>query len=444
MMFESLGDKIQQALAKITGKGKLNEKDVDLVMREVKMALLEADVNFKVVKDFVKVVKERAIGKEVMESLTPAQQVVKIVNEELTNIMGGKEEKIDFSRKPTIIMMCGLQGAGKTTTSAKLAGLLKREGKNPMLVGVDIYRPAAIKQLQVVGEKVGVPVFERGTQEPAKTALEALNFAKRENHDVILIDTAGRLHIDSELMDELKKIKDAVEVSETLLVIDAMTGQDAVNVGKTFNEELELTGVVLTKLDGDARGGAALSIRSVVDKPIKFITTGEKLDKIESFKPDRLAGRILGMGDVLSLIEKAEAAFDEKKAKELEQKMREMSFTFDDFLDQMEQVKKMGPLNELLGMIPGLGSNKALKNIEVDEKQMVRIEAMIKSMTKSERANPDIIDASRKNRIAKGSGTQVTDVSRLIKQFKDTKKMMKKFNQMSTKSKGKRGLPFFK
>lgn len=443
-MFESLGDKIQQALAKITGKGKLNEKDVDLVMREVKMALLEADVNFKVVKDFVKVVKERAIGKEVMESLTPAQQVVKIVNEELTNIMGGKEEKIDFSRKPTIIMMCGLQGAGKTTTSAKLAGLLKREGKNPMLVGVDIYRPAAIKQLQVVGEKVGVPVFERGTQEPAKTALEALNFAKRENHDVILIDTAGRLHIDSELMDELKKIKDAVEVSETLLVIDAMTGQDAVNVGKTFNEELELTGVVLTKLDGDARGGAALSIRSVVDKPIKFITTGEKLDKIESFKPDRLAGRILGMGDVLSLIEKAEAAFDEKKAKELEQKMREMSFTFDDFLDQMEQVKKMGPLNELLGMIPGLGSNKALKNIEVDEKQMVRIEAMIKSMTKSERANPDIIDASRKNRIAKGSGTQVTDVSRLIKQFKDTKKMMKKFNQMSTKSKGKRGLPFFK
>ncbi len=443
-MFESLGDKIQQALAKITGKGKLNEKDVDLVMREVKMALLEADVNFKVVKDFVKVVKERAIGKEVMESLTPAQQVVKIVNEELTNIMGGKEEKIDFSRKPTIIMMCGLQGAGKTTTSAKLAGLLKREGKNPMLVGVDIYRPAAIKQLQVVGEKVGVPVFERGTQEPAKTALEALNFAKRENHDVILIDTAGRLHIDSELMDELKKIKDAVEVSETLLVIDAMTGQDAVNVGKTFNEELELTGVVLTKLDGDARGGAALSIRSVVDKPIKFITTGEKLDKIESFKPDRLAGRILGMGDVLSLIEKAEAAFDEKKAKELEQKMREMSFTFDDFLDQMEQVKKMGPINELLGMIPGLGSNKALKNIEVDEKQMVRIEAMIKSMTKSERANPDIIDASRKNRIAKGSGTQVTDVSRLIKQFKDTKKMMKKFNQMSTKSKGKRGLPFFK
>ncbi len=443
-MFESLGERIQSTLAKITGKGKLTEKDVELVMREVKMALLEADVNFKVVKDFIKVVKERCVGNEVMESLTPAQQVIKIVNEELTTIMGGKEEKLDFSKKPTIIMMCGLQGAGKTTTSAKLAGLLKKDGKRPMLVGVDIYRPAAIKQLQVVGEQAGVPVFEKGTQEPAKTAKEALDYALLNNHDVILIDTAGRLHIDEELMNELKRIKEAVPVSETLLLIDAMTGQDAVNVGKTFNEMLELTGVVLTKLDGDARGGAALSIRQVVDKPIKFITTGEKLDKIESFKPDRLAGRILGMGDVLTLIEKAEAAYDEKKAKELEQKMREMSFTLDDFLDQMEQVRKMGPLNELLGMIPGLGNNKALKNIQVDEKQMNRIEAIIKSMTKSERQDPEIIDQSRKNRIASGSGVNSNEVTKLLKQFKDTKKMMKKFNQMSKKSKGRMGLPFFK
>lgn len=443
-MFESLGERIQSTLSKITGKGKLNEKDVDLVMREVKMALLEADVNFKVVKDFIKNVKERCIGKEVMESLTPAQQVIKIVNEELTLIMGGKEEKLDFSRKPTIIMMCGLQGAGKTTTSAKLAGLLKKDGKNPMLVGVDIYRPAAIKQLQVVGEQVGVPVFEKGTQNPVITAKEALDYALLNNHDVILIDTAGRLHIDEELMNELKAIKETVPVSETLLVLDAMTGQDAVNVGKTFNEILELTGVVLTKLDGDARGGAALSIRSVVNKPIKFITTGEKLDKIESFKPDRLAGRILGMGDVLTLIEKAEAAYDEKKAIELEKKMREMSFTLDDFLDQMEQVRKMGPINEWLGMIPGFSSNKALKNIQVDEKQMNRIEAIIKSMTKAERQNPEIIDQSRKNRIASGSGVNPNEVTKLLKQFKDTKKMMKKFNQMSKKSKGRMGIPFFK
>ena len=442
-MFESLSERIQSSLAKITGKGKLSEKDVDMVMREVKMALLEADVNFKVVKDFTKTVKERCVGKEVMESLTPAQQVIKIVNEELTTLMGGKEEKIDFSIKPTIILMCGLQGAGKTTTSAKLAGLMKKEGKNPMLVGVDIYRPAAIKQLQVVGEKVKVPVFEKGTQEPAKTAKEAVEYAKQNNHDVIIIDTAGRLHIDEDLMNELRDIKSAVDVSEILLVLDSMTGQDAVNVAKSFNDTLELTGVVLTKLDGDARGGAALSIRSVVDKPIKFITTGEKLDKIESFKPDRLASRILGMGDVLTLIEKAEAAYDEKKAKELEQKMREMTFTLDDFLDQMEQVRKMGPINELLGMLPGVGNNKALKNIQVDEKQMARIEAIIKSMTKEERYKPEIIDQSRKDRIASGAGVKSNEVSKLLKQFKDTKKMMKKFNQMSKKSKGRMGMPFF-
>lgn len=443
-MFESLSEKIQSSLSKITGKGKLNEKDVDMVMREVKMALLEADVNFKVVKNFTKTVKERAIGKEVMESLTPAQQVIKIVNEELTNIMGGKEEKLDFSRKPTVIMMCGLQGAGKTTTTAKLAGLLKKDNKRPLMVGVDIYRPAAIKQLQVVGEQVGVPVFERGTQTPAKTVVEAYEYAKRENHDVILVDTAGRLHIDENLMEELKDIEKAVPVSEVLLVLDAMTGQDAVNVAKTFDETLSITGVVLTKLDGDARGGAALSIRSVVDKPIKFITTGEKLDKSESFKPDRLAGRILGMGDVLSLIEKAEAVYDQKKAEELEQKMRDMSFTFDDFLEQMAALKKMGPIKDIMGMIPGMNS-KALGNIEVDEKQMARIEAIIRSMTPMERAKPDIIDASRKERIANGSGTSPVEVQKLLKQFKDTKKMMKKFGNMTKKKKpGKMGFPFFK
>lgn len=443
-MFESLSEKIQSSLSKITGKGKLNEKDVDLVMREVKMALLEADVNFKVVKNFTKTVKERAIGKEVMESLTPAQQVIKIVNEELTNIMGGKEEKLDFSRKPTVIMMCGLQGAGKTTTTAKLAGLLKKDNKRPLMVGVDIYRPAAIKQLQVVGEQVGVPVFERGTQTPAKTVVEAYEYAKRENHDVILVDTAGRLHIDETLMEELKDIEKAVPVSEVLLVLDAMTGQDAVNVAKTFDESLSITGVILTKLDGDARGGAALSIRSVVDKPTKFITTGEKLDKIESFKPDRLAGRILGMGDVLSLIEKAEAVYDQKKAEELEQKMRDMSFTFDDFLEQMAALKKMGPIKDIMGMIPGMNS-KALGNIEVDEKQMARIEAIIRSMTPMERAKPDIIDASRKERIANGSGTSPVEVQKLLKQFKDTKKMMKKFGNMTKKKKpGKMGFPFFK
>lgn len=442
-MFESLSDKIQQSLAKITGKGKLSEKDVDLVMREVKMALLEADVNFKVVKAFVNKVKERSIGKEVMESLTPAQQVIKIVNEELTNIMGGKEEKLDFSRRPTVILMCGLQGAGKTTTTAKLAGLLKKMNRKPLLVAADIYRPAAIKQLQIVAEQVGVEVLERGTQEPAKTVKEAVDFASRENYDTIVVDTAGRLHIDETLMDELRKIKETVTVSETLLVIDSMTGQDAVNVGKTFNDALEITGVVLTKLDGDARGGAALSIRSIIDKPIKFITTGEKLDKIESFKPERLAGRILGMGDVLTLIEKAELAYDQKKAQELEKKMRDLSFTFDDFLDQMEQLKKMGPLNEILGMLPGM-SNKAMKNMQVDERQMTKLEAMIRSMTPKERTNPDIIDASRKNRIAKGSGTAPSDVSKLIKQFKETKKMMKKFSSMSKKkSFSKSGFPFF-
>ncbi len=443
-MFESLSEKLQSTLAKLTGKGKLSESDVDLAMKDVKLALLEADVNFKVVKNFIKIVKERAIGKEVLESLTPAQQVIKIVNEELTKIMGEKEEKIDFSRKPTIIMMCGLQGAGKTTTAAKLARLLKSSNHRPLLVGVDIYRPAAIKQLQVVGESVGVPVFERGNNNPTETVKESIDYAKRENLDVVIVDTAGRLHIDTELMDELKSIKDSVNVSEILLVLDAMTGQDALQVGKTFNEELNLTGVILTKMDGDARGGAALSIRSVLEVPIKFIATGEKLDKLESFKPDRLASRILGMGDILTLIEKAQLAYDEKAAKEMQQKMRELSFTFDDFLDQMQQLKKMGPLSDLLSMIPGMGG-KALKNVNIDEKQMLRVEAMIQSMNKEERSNPDIINQSRKERIAKGSGTNVNDVSKLIKQFKDTKKMMKQFNSLTKNKKfGKSGFPFFK
>lgn len=445
-MFESLSEKLQASLSKISGKGKLSEKDVDMAMREVKMALLEADVNFKVVKEFISKVKERAVGKEVMESLTPAQQVIKIVNEELTIMMGEKEEKINFSSKPTVILMCGLQGAGKTTTTAKLANHFKKDNKKSLMVGVDIYRPAAIKQLQVLGEQIDIPVFERGTQKPAETVAEAYELAKKENYDIVLVDTAGRLHIDEVLMNELKEIKSLVKVDEVLLVLDAMTGQDAVNVAKAFDDELTITGVVLTKLDGDTRGGAALSIRSVVNKPIKFITTGEKLDKIESFKPDRLANRILGMGDVLSLIEKAEAVYDQKKAIELEKKMRDMSFTFDDFLEQMESLKKMGPLQDVLGLVPGMNS-KAMKSIKVDEKQMARIEAIIKSMTAGERVNPDIIDGSRKNRIAKGSGTSPTEVQKLLKQFKDTKKMMKKVNGMMNgkkKKPGKMGFPFFK
>ncbi|MCI6610186.1 MAG: signal recognition particle protein [Ezakiella sp.] len=445
-MFESLSEKLQASLSKISGKGKLSEKDVDMAMREVKMALLEADVNFKVVKEFISKVKERAVGKEVMESLTPAQQVIKIVNEELTIMMGEKEEKINFSSKPTVILMCGLQGAGKTTTTAKLANHFKKDNKKSLMVGVDIYRPAAIKQLQVLGEQIDIPVFEMGTQKPADTVAEAYELAKKENYDIVLVDTAGRLHIDEVLMNELKEIKSLVKVDEVLLVLDAMTGQDAVNVAKAFDDELTITGVVLTKLDGDTRGGAALSIRSVVNKPIKFITTGEKLDKIESFKPDRLANRILGMGDVLSLIEKAEAVYDQKKAIELEKKMRDMSFTFDDFLEQMESLKKMGPLQDVLGLVPGMNS-KAMKSIKVDEKQMARIEAIIKSMTAGERVNPDIIDGSRKNRIAKGSGTSPTEVQKLLKQFKDTKKMMKKVNGMMNgkkKKPGKMGFPFFK
>lgn len=446
MVFESLSEKLQNALGKLKGKGKLSEKDVDAAMREVRLALLEADVNFKVVKDFIKTVKERAIGFEVMESLTPGQQVVKIVNEELTNLMGEKEVKLQFSSSPpTVILMCGLQGAGKTTTTGKLAFNLKKQNKRPLLVACDVYRPAAIKQLEVVGERIDVPVFSMGDKiDPVDIARAGLEHGKKHGNDVIIIDTAGRLHINEELMSEIKNIHEAVKPEEVLLVLDAMTGQDAVNVADSFNKTLGITGVVLTKLDGDARGGAALSIRAVTQKPIKFVGMGEKMDELEPFHPDRMASRILGMGDVLSLIEKAEASIDIKKAMELEQKIRNQQFSFDDFLDQLEQMKSLGPLDQLMGMIPGMNS-KALKGLDVGEKDISRIQAIIQSMTKKEKEYPEIIDSSRRKRIAKGSGSTVQDVNKILKQFKETKKMMKKFTDMekTMKKKGKLGLPFF-
>ena len=446
MVFESLSEKLQNALGKLKGKGKLSEKDVDAAMREVRLALLEADVNFKVVKDFIKNVKERSIGVEVMESLTPGQQVIKIVNEELTKLMGEKESKLNLaSSPPTVILMCGLQGAGKTTTTGKLAFNLKKQNKRPLLVACDIYRPAAIKQLEVVGDKVGVPVFSMGDKHnPVDIAKAALEHGKKNGNDIILVDTAGRLHIDEELMDEIKNIYEAINPKEVLLVVDAMTGQDAVNVAESFDEKLGITGVILTKLDGDARGGAALSIRSVTNKPIKYVGMGEKLDQLEPFYPERMASRILGMGDVLSLIEKAQANIDTKKALELEKKIRSQQFTFDDFLDQLEQMKKLGPLDQLMGMIPGINP-KDLKGLNVNEKDIQRIQAIIQSMTRVERENPDLIDSSRRKRIANGSGSTVQDVNKLLKQFKESKKMMKRFTDMekSIKKKGKLGFPFF-
>lgn len=447
MVFESLSEKLQNALGKLRGKGKLTEKDVDAAMREVRLALLEADVNYKVVKDFINKVKERAVGTEVMESLTPGQQVIKIVYEELTKLMGEKEAKINFaSNPPTVILMCGLQGSGKTTTSGKLALNLKKQNKRPLLVACDVYRPAAIKQLEVVGEKVGIPVFTMGNKvNPVDIAKAAIEHGKKHGNDVIIIDTAGRLHIDEELMEEIENIHSAVNPHEVLLVLDAMTGQDAVNVAETFNNRLGITGVILTKLDGDARGGAALSIRAVTQKPIKYVGMGEKLDQLEPFHPDRMASRILGMGDVLSLIEKAQAAIDEKKALELEKKIRTQQFTLNDFLDQLERMKSMGPLDQILSMIPGINS-KALKGLNVSEKEIVKIQAIIQSMTKKERENPDIIDSSRKRRIAQGSGTTVQDVNKLLKQFKETRKMMKKFADMekAMKKRGRFGFPFSK
>ena len=437
MIFESLADKLQDTIGKLRGKGKVTEQDVDEAMREVKLALLEADVNFKVVKSFVKKVKERSLGSDVMESLTPGQQVIKIVMEELSALMGDSAEKIDFSKNPTVILMTGLQGAGKTTTTAKLARLLKKKNKRPLLVACDVYRPAAIKQLEVLASQIQVPVFAQGTDaDPVEIARNGIDHARANGNDVVMIDTAGRLHIDEELMDEIKGIKEATEPTEILLVLDAMTGQDAVKVAHAFDDALSITGVVLTKLDGDARGGAALSIRSVTDVPIKFIALGEKMDALEVFHPDRMAKRILGMGDVVGLIEKAEEFVDEKKAKELEEKLRSQTFTFDDFLDQMQQMRNLGPLEDLLGMIPGM-NNKALKNMKIDEKEFARVEAIIRSMTKKERTHPEIIDSSRKKRIAKGSGTDVRQVNGLLKQFKELRKMMKKLGAMSG-GKGKR------
>ncbi len=447
MVFESLADKLQNAFSGLKGKGKLTEKDVKSAMREVKLALLEADVNFKVVKDFIKKVTERSVGEEVLQSLTPAQQVIKIVNEELTALMGETQSKLNMSSKPpTVILMAGLQGAGKTTTCGKLGQLLKKGGKRPLLVACDIYRPAAIKQLQVVGEKLELPVFTMGDQVKAVDIAKAgVEHAKKFNNDVVIIDTAGRLHIDENLMQELKDIKSEVSPDEILLVLDAMTGQDAVNVAEHFNEQLEVGGVILTKLDGDTRGGAALSVRAVTGKPIKFACVGEKLTDIEEFYPDRMASRILGMGDVLSLIEKAQESFDEEKAKKLEKKMKNMSFDLEDFLDQLEQLQNMGPIGDILGMLPGM-NNKAMKGLQVDDKDLLKTKAIIQSMTVAERKEPDIINGNRKKRIAAGSGVHVSEVNRLLKQFAQSKKMMKQFGNMDKKMKRGGGgfkLPFF-
>ncbi|ANC76836.1 signal recognition particle protein [Fictibacillus phosphorivorans] len=445
MAFEGLADRLQNTLQKIRGKGKVNEADVKEMMREVRLALLEADVNFKVVKDFVKKVSERAVGQEVLKSLTPGQQVVKVVNDELTTLMGGEQSKIAVSnRPPTVIMMVGLQGAGKTTTTGKLANhLRKKQNRKPLLAAADIYRPAAIKQLETVGKQLDIPVFQMGDQvSPVKIAESAIAKAKEDHHDYVIIDTAGRLHIDETLMDELKQVKEISKPDEIFLVVDAMTGQDAVNVAESFNEALGITGVVLTKLDGDTRGGAALSIKAVTGLPIKFVGLGEKMDALEPFHPDRMASRILGMGDMLTLIEKAQTSVDEEKARDLQKKMRDMSFTFDDFLDQMGQVRNLGPLDEILGMLPGANKMKGLKNVQIDEKQIGHVEAIIRSMTLHEREQPEIINASRKRRIAKGSGRTVQEVNRLIKQFEDMKKMMKQMSGMMNGKKKKGGFKF--
>lgn len=438
-VFEGLSGKLQEAMKKLRGKGRVTEKDVKDMMREIKLALLEADVNFKVVKDFINKVSERAVGQDVLDSLTPGQQIIKIVNDELIELMGKTQSKVTFSSKPpTVYMMVGLQGSGKTTTTGKLANLLRKQGKSPLLVACDVYRPAAIKQLQVVGDQLKVPVFSMGDKiNPVDIAKAAIEHAKSMQNDLVIIDTAGRLHINEELMDELKNIKKTVNPHEILLVVDSMTGQDAVNVAESFNEKLGIDGIVLTKLDGDTRGGAALSVKAVTGKPIKFAGMGEKLSDLEPFFPERMASRILGMGDVLSLIEKAQEAFDENKALELEKKMRTQQFTLDDFLDQMQQLKKMGPLNQILGMIPGMNA-KSLQNVEVDEKKMSHVEAIIKSMTRQERSDSAIINGSRRKRIAAGSGTTIQEVNKLLKDFEEMKKMFKTMADMGKH--GKKGL----
>lgn len=445
MAFESLSEKLNAAFKKLRGKGRLTQADIKEAMREVRMALLEADVSYKVVKDFTKTVTESASGAEVLEALSPAQMVIKIVNEELCRLMGSENQKLNFgSKSPAVVMLVGLQGAGKTTNGAKLAGYIRRQGKRPLLAACDIYRPAAIKQLETVGAQLNIPVFQMGQTNPVDIAKAAVEHAKRHGNDVVFLDTAGRLHIDEALMDELKNIRDAVEPSEILLVVDAMTGQDAVNAATAFDEALGVTGVMLSKLDGDARGGAALSIRAATGKPIKFIGVGEKLDMIEPFHPDRMASRILGMGDVLTLIEKAEQSFDEKKALEAAEKLRANKFSLSDYLDQMAQLKNMGDLQDLAGMIPGLDA-KALKGAKMDDKMLAHQEAIILSMTQAERDNPSMLNSSRKKRIAAGSGTSVVDVNRLIKQFDAMQQMMKQFSGKNMKKlqkkMGKGGFP---
>lgn len=442
MAFEGLSDKLQRAFKKLTGKGKLNEQNIKDAMREVRMALLEADVNYVVVKDFIKRVTERCVGTEILSSLNAGQQVVKIVNEELTALMGGANARLTWSSSvPTVYMLCGLQGSGKTTMAGKLAGYLQKQGKKPLLAACDIYRPAAIKQLQVVGERVKVPVFERGTQDPVLTSKEAVEHARYYGNDVLILDTAGRLHVDENLMGELERIKAAVKPQEILLVVDAMTGQDAVNVASAFNSKLSIDGVIITKLDGDTRGGAALSVRAVTGKPIKFAGTGEKMDAIEPFHPDRMASRILGMGDVLTLIEKATEAMEiEEIAKQQKNKGPE-DMTLDDFLDQMQQLKKMGPLQNVLGMLPGIGNK--IKDIEISDDAMKKPEAIIRSMTLKERRKPDILNASRRKRIASGAGVTVQDVNQLMRQFDQMRKMMKQMMGNKRGLRGKMKLPPF-
>lgn len=433
MAFESLSEKLQNVFKNLRGRGRLSENDVKAAMKEVKLALLEADVNFKVVKQFIKAVEERAIGQDVMNSLTPGQQVIKIVNEEMITLMGAETTEITIkpAGEMTVIMMVGLQGAGKTTTAAKLAGKFKAKGYQPLLVGCDIYRPAAIEQLKINGEKQGVPVFTMGnTHSPVDISKAAIEHAKKNKNNIVIIDTAGRLHIDESMMDELVQIKENVNIDYSVLVVDAMTGQDAVNVAKTFDERLDVYGVILTKMDGDTRGGAALSIKSVTGKPILYVGMGEKLSDLEQFHPDRMASRILGMGDILTLIEKAELEYDEEKAKELSKKIKKAEFDFNDFLEQMQQLKKMGGINGLLGMLPGMGA-KADALAEVDDKQMARIEAIVLSMSAQERANPSILNPSRKNRIAKGAGVDIAEVNRIVKQFDQMKKMMKSMSGLT-------------
>ena len=438
MAFEGLTEKLSAAFKKLRGKGRLSEADVKAAMREIRLALLEADVSYKVVKDFIKKTTERCVGTDVLESLTPAQMIVKIVNEELTALMGSENQKLKLaSQPPTVVMLVGLQGAGKTTNGAKLAGLFKKQGRNPLLVACDIYRPAAIKQLQVVGSQLDIPVFEMGQTNPVDIAKASIAHAVRHGNDMVFLDTAGRLHVDEALMDELKAVKAAVKPTEILLVVDAMTGQDAVNAAQTFNEYLDIGGVMLSKLDGDARGGAALSVKAVTGKPIKFIGTGEKLDQIEPFHPGRMASRILGMGDVLTLIEKAEAAFDAKKAAELEQKLKSSKFTLADFYDQLVQLKGMGSLQDIAGMMPGMNAG-ALKNATIDEKAMSRTEAIIQSMTPYERENPSCLNHSRKRRVAAGAGVKVEEINRLLKQFDMMNQMMKQFSGPGASKKMKR------